>query len=58
MRIAIGKVFYGTAVPFMHDTAIRLAKAIPHAEHRTLEGQMHDVNLEILAPSLTVFFTP
>jgi pimeloyl-ACP methyl ester carboxylesterase len=44
-------------MPFMHDTATRLAKAIPHAQQRTLEGQTHDVNLEILAPVLVEFFS-
>jgi pimeloyl-ACP methyl ester carboxylesterase len=44
-------------MPFMHDTATTLAKAIPHAQHRTLEGQTHDVNLEVLAPVLVEFFT-
>ena len=44
-------------IPFMHDTATALGKAIPHAQHRTLEGQTHDVNLEILAPVLVEFFT-
>jgi pimeloyl-ACP methyl ester carboxylesterase len=44
-------------MPFMHATAAALAKAIPHAEHRTLEGQTHDVNLEILAPVLVEFFS-
>jgi pimeloyl-ACP methyl ester carboxylesterase len=49
-------VMNGTAIPFMLDTANALAKAIPHAEHRTLEGQTHDVNLEVLAPVLVEFF--
>jgi pimeloyl-ACP methyl ester carboxylesterase len=44
-------------LPFMHDTATRLAKVIPHAQQRTLEGQTHDVNLEVLAPVLVEFFT-
>ena len=44
-------------LPFMHETATVLAKAIPHAQHRTLEGQTHDVNLEVLAPVLVEFFT-
>ena len=44
-------------MPFMHDTATALTKAIPHAQQRTLEGQTHDVNLEILAPVLVEFFT-
>jgi pimeloyl-ACP methyl ester carboxylesterase len=44
-------------MPFMHATATALAKAIPHAQHRTLEGQTHDVKLEVLAPVLVEFFT-
>lgn len=42
--------------PFMHETATSLAKAIPHAQHRTLEGQTHDVKPEVLAPVLVEFF--
>ncbi len=49
-------VMNGTVIPFMLDTAQTLAKAIPHAQHRTLEGQSHDVNLEVLAPVLVEFF--
>jgi pimeloyl-ACP methyl ester carboxylesterase len=44
-------------MPFMHASAIALAEAIPHAQQRTLEGQTHDVKLEILAPVLVEFFT-
>ncbi|MGD0878213.1 MAG: hypothetical protein ABSA01_08730 [Anaerolineales bacterium] len=40
----------------MLDTANALAKAIPHAQQRTLEGQTHNVNLEVLAPQLVEFF--
>jgi pimeloyl-ACP methyl ester carboxylesterase len=43
-------------MPFMHATATALAKAIPHAQHRTLEGQTHNVNSDVLAPVLTEFF--
>jgi pimeloyl-ACP methyl ester carboxylesterase len=50
-------VMNGTVIPFMLDTATALARAIPHAQHRTLEGQPHDVNLEVLAPVLVEFFT-
>jgi pimeloyl-ACP methyl ester carboxylesterase len=50
-------VLNGTVIPFMLDTAQALANAIPHAQHRTLEGQSHDVNLEVLAPVLVEFFT-
>ncbi len=46
-----------TFMPFMHDTAHALAKAIPHAQHRTLEGQTHNVNQEVLAPVLVEFFS-
>ncbi len=42
-------------MPFMHASAEALAKAIPHAQQRTLEGQTHDVNLEVLAPVLEEF---
>ncbi len=44
-------------MPFMRATATALAEAIPHAQHRTLEGQTHDVKLEVLAPVLIAFFT-
>jgi hypothetical protein len=40
----------------MEKTAEALAKAIPQAQHRILEGQTHDVNLEVLAPVLVEFF--
>ncbi len=50
-------VMNGTALPFMRDTAMALAKAIPHAQQRTLEGQTHDVNLDVLAPVLVDFYT-
>ena len=42
--------------PFMHVTATKLAKAIPIAQHRTLEGQTHEVASEALAPVLVEFF--
>ena len=42
--------------PFMHITALALAKAMPHAEHRTLEGQTHEVESSVLAPVLEEFF--
>ncbi len=50
-------VMNGTVIPFMRPTAIALAKAIPHAQQRTLEGQSHDVDMKILAPLLVEFFT-
>jgi pimeloyl-ACP methyl ester carboxylesterase len=42
--------------PFMHATAVTLAKAIPNAQHRTLEGQTHEVAAEAIAPLLIEFF--
>jgi pimeloyl-ACP methyl ester carboxylesterase len=42
--------------PFMHVTALALASAIPNAQHRTLEGQTHEVAAEALAPVLVEFF--
>lgn len=42
--------------PFMHPTALALAEAIPHAQHRVLEGQTHEVTAEALAPVLVEFF--
>ena len=43
--------------PFMHTTAVALAKALPNEEHRTLEGQTHEVDAHVLAPVLVEFFT-
>lgn len=55
--VAPSLVMNGTVIPFMLDTAQALARAIPNAQHRTLEGQTHDVNLEVLAPVLVEFFS-
>jgi pimeloyl-ACP methyl ester carboxylesterase len=45
-----------TEWPFLHVTAKALADAIPNAQHRTLEGQTHEVAAEALAPVLIEFF--
>jgi hypothetical protein len=42
--------------PFMHTTARALANAMPHAQHRSLAGQAHEVVAEVLAPVLVEFF--
>jgi pimeloyl-ACP methyl ester carboxylesterase len=42
--------------PFMHGTAKKLAATIPNAQHRTLDGQTHEVASEALAPVLIEFF--
>jgi pimeloyl-ACP methyl ester carboxylesterase len=47
----------GASYPFMHETATALAQAMPHAQHRTLEGQTHEVTPEAIAPVLVEFFT-
>jgi len=41
----------------MHVTATALANAMPNAQHRTLEGQTHEVAAEALAPVLKEFFS-
>src|SRR5215472_17257615 len=46
----------GESYPFMHVTALALARAMPHARHRTLEGQTHEVAPQVLAPVLVEFF--
>jgi pimeloyl-ACP methyl ester carboxylesterase len=45
-----------TEWPFMHTTATALARAMPNAQHRTLEGQTHEVAAEALGPALAEFF--
>jgi pimeloyl-ACP methyl ester carboxylesterase len=58
-RVAIpALVMNGSASEaFMYDTAMALAKAMPNAEHRALEGQTHEVSSEVIAPVLVEFFT-
>jgi pimeloyl-ACP methyl ester carboxylesterase len=46
----------GASYPFMHIAATALANAVPNAQHRTLEGQTHEVAPEVLAPALEEFF--
>src|SRR2546429_7861109 len=46
----------GASFPFMDDTAQALSKAIPNAKLRTIEGQTHDVDVDVLAPVLVEFF--
>jgi pimeloyl-ACP methyl ester carboxylesterase len=50
-------VVYGEAsLPFMADTARTLAKTMPSATLRGIEGQTHDVDPAALAPVLVEFF--
>jgi pimeloyl-ACP methyl ester carboxylesterase len=46
----------GAGLPFIAEAAISLAKAIPLAQYRILEGQRHDVSNEALVPVLEEFF--
>lgn len=43
--------------PFMPVSADTLAKAIPNAQRRVLEGQAHEVKPEAIAPVLVEFFS-
>ena len=45
----------GASYPFMRSTATALARAIPNARQRTLEGQPHEVAAEALEPVLVEF---
>src|SRR5216683_3588446 len=47
----------GASYAFMYDTAQALGKAIPNAQVRTLEGQTHDVDPDVLASVLMEFFS-
>jgi pimeloyl-ACP methyl ester carboxylesterase len=47
----------GASYPFMHITAMALANAMPNAQHRTLEGQTHEVAAAAIAPVLVEFFS-
>ena len=46
----------GASFPFMHTTAVALADAMPKGQHRTLDGQTHEVAAEAIAPVLIEFF--
>jgi hypothetical protein len=57
-RIAVpALVLDGAASPQrLQQAAKATADALPTAEHRTLEGQTHDVSPDALAPVLVEFF--
>jgi hypothetical protein len=46
----------GASPAFMHAAACAAANTLPNAQRRALEGQMHDVAPEVLAPVLAAFF--
>jgi pimeloyl-ACP methyl ester carboxylesterase len=45
----------GASPEWMRETARAVARALPHGEHHTLEGQTHDVAADALAPVLEDF---
>jgi pimeloyl-ACP methyl ester carboxylesterase len=46
----------GASFDWIRHTAQAVAATIPNAQHRTLEGQTHDVAPEVMAPVLREFF--
>jgi pimeloyl-ACP methyl ester carboxylesterase len=46
----------GKSPTWMRNGTRALAKVLPNAEYRTLEGQTHDVSAKALAPVLDAFF--
>ena len=46
----------GKSPEWMRNAMVAVADAIPTAEYRTLEGQMHNVKAKALAPVLAEFF--
>jgi pimeloyl-ACP methyl ester carboxylesterase len=46
----------GASFGFLHETADALAELIPNAQRRTLEGQEHNVDPEVMAQALKQFF--
>jgi pimeloyl-ACP methyl ester carboxylesterase len=47
----------GNSPAMLHESAQAVVSAVPTAQHRTLEGQTHDLNAPVLAPLLHEFFT-
>lgn len=47
----------GASPAWMRNAAQALANILPHATHRTLEGQTHSVNSAIVAPVALEFFS-
>jgi pimeloyl-ACP methyl ester carboxylesterase len=56
VRVPTLVVAGGADMPFMRDTAQALADALPQGEVRFLDGQGHDVDMQVLAPVLKGFF--
>jgi pimeloyl-ACP methyl ester carboxylesterase len=45
-----------TLMPFMNIAAKEITASLPNAEHKTIEGQSHDVDMKVLAPILKDFY--
>jgi pimeloyl-ACP methyl ester carboxylesterase len=45
------------SMDFMHATGDQIARLIPRAQRKTLKGQTHQVEAEVVAPVLIEFFT-
>jgi pimeloyl-ACP methyl ester carboxylesterase len=56
VRVPTLVVAGGADMPFMRETAQALADALPRGEVRFLDGQGHDVDMQVLAPVLKGFF--
>jgi pimeloyl-ACP methyl ester carboxylesterase len=44
------------SMPFMHETANAVVNLLPNGQRKTLEGQQHNVDAAVLAPTLVNFF--
>jgi pimeloyl-ACP methyl ester carboxylesterase len=44
-------------VPFIHATSDQIAKLLPGAQRKTLKGQTHQAEAEVVVPVLVEFFT-
>jgi pimeloyl-ACP methyl ester carboxylesterase len=47
----------GKSPEWLRNSMVAVANAIPTAEHKTLEGQTHNVKAKVLAPMLAEFFS-
>jgi len=46
----------GTSMPFLREAAAKVADALPHGRHATLEGGFHEVPAATIAPVLASFY--
>ena len=48
----------GASDPWLRETAQALADALPNGRRQVLEGQWHNVDVDVLAPAVAEFFRP